>query len=304
MADAVVIGTQPLSSSSVQQGISSATVSDVSMSSGTIAVTPVPVEVDAKPVILWDGDAGVYKVNTESEDSGYWFTWNDNDEGGLSKISFPVEMGNEYSEDQYDAVIDYCSGFCGTVYFDGPIPNPSAGAAFSVADEGQYADISEWRGTIVVVAPVSCSVSEDHVSAGTQITFSGEANTSYGAQANSCGIKVNGNWLEHSNATGSEYLMLNLFANQSGYLEAQLCTSSGNCLNALLEKNNYPASVSVSNMIMMAATLTTDSKLNVSAFTGDYYGTNPRIPPMCMVVIIMIPMERLFLVIRKNQKSL
>lgn len=141
--------TQPLSSSSVQQGISSATVSDVSMSSGTIAVTPVPVEVDAKPVILWDGDAGVYKVNTESEDSGYWFTWNDNDEGGLSKISFPVEMGNEYSEDQYDAVIDYCSGFCGTVYFDGPIPNPSAGAAFSVADEGQYADISEWRGLCV-----------------------------------------------------------------------------------------------------------------------------------------------------------
>ena len=141
--------TQPLSSSSVQQGISSATVSDVSMSSGTIAVTPVPVEVDVKPVILWDGDAGVYKVNTESEDSGYWFTWNDNDEGGLSKISFPVEMGNEYSEDQYDAVIDYCSGFCGTVYFDGPIPNPSAGAAFSVADEGQYADISEWRGLCV-----------------------------------------------------------------------------------------------------------------------------------------------------------
>jgi hypothetical protein len=140
---------EQVSSSSVQQGISSATVSDVSMSSGTIAVTPVPVEVDVKPVILWDGDAGVYKVNTESEDSGYWFTWNDNDEGGLSKISFPVEMGNEYSEDQYDAVIDYCSGFCGTVYFDGPIPNPSAGAAFSVADEGQYADISEWRGLCV-----------------------------------------------------------------------------------------------------------------------------------------------------------
>ena len=91
---------------------------------------------------------------------------------------------------------------------------------------------------------------------------------------NSMNIAKSG-FMLHSNATGSEYLMLNLFANQSGYLEAQLCTSSGNCLNALLEKNNYPASVSVSNMIMMAATLTTDSKLNVSAFTGDYYGTNP-----------------------------
>lgn len=91
---------------------------------------------------------------------------------------------------------------------------------------------------------------------------------------NSMNIAKSG-FMLHSNATGSEYLMLNLFANQSGYLEAQLCTSSGNCLNALLEKNTYPASVSVSNMIMMAATLTTDSKLKVSAFTGDYYGTNP-----------------------------
>ena len=80
----------------------------------------------------------------------------------------------------------------------------------------------------------------------------------------------------HSNATGSEYLMLNMFVNTSGYLEAQLCTSGGYCLNGLPELNSNPASVYASSMVMMAATLSTDNKLNVSAFTGNYYGNNPK----------------------------
>lgn len=78
----------------------------------------------------------------------------------------------------------------------------------------------------------------------------------------------------HSNATGSDYLMLNMFVNTSGYLEAQLCTSGGSCLNGLPKYNSSPASVHASSMVMMAATLSTDDKLNVSAFTGNYYG-NP-----------------------------
>jgi hypothetical protein len=48
--------------------------------------------------------------------------------------------------------------------------------------------------TFVVAPPVSCSVTAETVSAGTQITFSGTANTKWGAQANSCGFKINGTW--------------------------------------------------------------------------------------------------------------
>ncbi len=51
--------------------------------------------------------------------------------------------------------------------------------------------------TFYVVPPVSCSISEENVAAGTQITFSGTANTNYGAQSNSCGFKINGNWLNN-----------------------------------------------------------------------------------------------------------
>lgn len=80
-------------------------------------------------------------------------------------------------------------------------------------------------------------------------------------------------FLLHSNTTGSEYLMLNLFANQSGYLEAQLCTNNGNCLSGTLLKNGSPASVYASSMIMMSATIGVNKKLAVSAFTGNYYGS-------------------------------
>lgn len=82
----------------------------------------------------------------------------------------------------------------------------------------------------------------------------------------------------HSNATGTEFLMLNMFVNQSGYLESQLCTSSGNCQSGVLLNSTYPATVSASSMIMMSATLMSDSegpKLSVTAFTGNYYSDNP-----------------------------
>ena len=81
-------------------------------------------------------------------------------------------------------------------------------------------------------------------------------------------------FLLHSNTTGSEYLMLNMFAGRDGYLTAQLCSNNGRCLDGKLA-NGYGnfASVYASNMIMMAATIGVDGNLTVAAFTGNYYGT-------------------------------
>ena len=108
---------------------------------------------------LWDGSLGSAKVNTESENSGYWFTWADDADGGTSKILFPVEMGNEYSDYSFDAVVEHCGGFCGTIVFgttlepiagaeDGVL-DPFVGVGFLVADEGKTADISSWGGLCV-----------------------------------------------------------------------------------------------------------------------------------------------------------
>lgn len=77
-----------------------------------------------------------------------------------------------------------------------------------------------------------------------------------------------------SNATGTEYLMLNLYVNTSGNLEAQICTDAGSCVNGELKQNNNPIAVSTASMVMMSATLNLENKLVVSAFTGsNYYGS-------------------------------
>ena len=64
----------------------------------------------------WDGAASEYFVNTGldngTETSGYWYSFDDNAEGGLSTIIWPVALGNEYSEDALDPVIDACGGVC------------------------------------------------------------------------------------------------------------------------------------------------------------------------------------------------
>ncbi|MBR3851360.1 MAG: pilus assembly PilX N-terminal domain-containing protein [Fibrobacter sp.] len=81
-------------------------------------------------------------------------------------------------------------------------------------------------------------------------------------------------FLLHSNVSGSEYLMLNVFAGQTGYLTAQLCSNSGKCLNGVLvDDNDNPALVYASSMVMMSATISVDGKLSLAAFTGNYYGT-------------------------------
>lgn len=90
---------------------------------------------------------------------------------------------------------------------------------------------------------------------------------------NSTGISRSG-FLLHSNVTGSEYLMLNVFAGQSGYLEAQLCSNNGRCLSETFvdaTSSHNPVSVYSSSMIMMSATIGVNGKLSITAF-DKFYG--------------------------------
>ena len=115
-----------------------------SSSSGHASVDVVVVNNDD----LWSGPACDYKVNTGSENTGYWFFWEDVVSGGTSKIVFPVEKGNEYSESSLVPVVVYCEGLCGNIVF-GNTSNPEAGLGFNVADEGESVDISPWGGLCV-----------------------------------------------------------------------------------------------------------------------------------------------------------
>ncbi|WP_407447493.1 hypothetical protein [Fibrobacter sp.] len=86
----------------------------------------------------------------------------------------------------------------------------------------------------------------------------------------------------HSDKQASEFLLLNLYVNSSGKLEAQLCKKDGSgigsCTRAelVMAGGSSSASVGPSNMIMVNATFS-GSSLTVSAITskGGYYGNSP-----------------------------
>jgi len=128
-------------SSVVTESSSSALQSSSSMVPSSSSAIVVPAD-------LWDGPAGMSKINTKSDESGYWYTWEDNVDGGTSRLILPVEVGNEYSLDLLDPVIDYCGGLCAEIVF-GNTSSPYAGVGFRVADEGKTEDITDWGGICV-----------------------------------------------------------------------------------------------------------------------------------------------------------
>ncbi len=103
----------------------------------------------------WYGDAGEYKVTTgfgvggDDDESGYWYNYADDADGGLSKVTWPVGIGNEYSDDALDPVIDYCKGVCGTFTLSkGTLTyKPFVGIGFNLVDGNQtQANASSWNG--------------------------------------------------------------------------------------------------------------------------------------------------------------
>lgn len=77
-----------------------------------------------------------------------------------------------------------------------------------------------------------------------------------------------------SNNAGSEHLMLNVYVNASGKLEVRLCPDEHveNCVVATPKKDGNPLSVSVSDMVMVEAALTKNNTLDLTVFSGNFYG--------------------------------
>ena len=110
----------------------------------------------------WYGNEGVYRIETGldvgTETSGYWYTFGDDADGGMSTIIWPVPPGNEYSDDAMDPIIDYCGGVCGTYELEQNYLtyNPFVGVAFDVAGPVEWgepavtADASAMGGICIV----------------------------------------------------------------------------------------------------------------------------------------------------------
>ena len=89
-----------LSSSSLADSLSS---SSPTLSSSGMGATP--------KFDLWNGVDGIAKVNTGNENLGYWYSFGDDAEGGMSLVKYPVELGNEYSGNSLEPVIEACEEF-------------------------------------------------------------------------------------------------------------------------------------------------------------------------------------------------
>ena len=97
----------------------------------------------------WVGANSEYRVETGFDDGsdtyGYWYDYNDNKETadngpGSSKIVWPVDKGNGYSDEAMDPIIDACGGVCGTATLGGPYKYPFVGVGFNLSggDQGRY----------------------------------------------------------------------------------------------------------------------------------------------------------------------
>ena len=149
-------------SSASEDKSSSSSVIELASSSSLSFYVFEPGQDDLMSPYMWKGFEGEYYVNTGrdngTETSGYWFVVDDHEDGGLSTIIWPAKLGNEYSEEALDPVIDYCRGICGIFNLRaGSLDyRPFVGVAFNVAGTATATggpatttDVTRWCGICV-----------------------------------------------------------------------------------------------------------------------------------------------------------
>ena len=145
-SSSVVGGSSAVESSSSVVGGSSAVESSSAVQSSS--------SVEAVPKFdLWNGKVD-YKINTNNDNTGYWFSFSDD----YSRITWPVPMGNDYSDNTLDAVFEHCGGVCGIAELQSLESKPWVALGFTLAEENSTVDISAWGGICVTYAseyPVS-----------------------------------------------------------------------------------------------------------------------------------------------------
>ena len=147
------------SSSSIEPAPgSSGAVENVSSSSANAPVDPA--------ACLWNGKKGESVVNTglglsAESGAGYWYSYDDSDDGGLSHIVWDADCPND-GTDCMQYIVDHCGGLCGKMYVKkGTAREANVGVAFNVAgfenpgesvELSKSVDISDWGGICVTFA--------------------------------------------------------------------------------------------------------------------------------------------------------
>ena len=107
------------------------------------------------PQFLWDGSAdeeGRVVTGSDDKTAGYWYDFNDANDGGSSKFTYPPDIKkacdeNWYTGTCYEFMMETYGGIKGTIKLGAGAENPYVGLGFNILNEDQDgADISEWGG--------------------------------------------------------------------------------------------------------------------------------------------------------------
>ena len=107
------------------------------------------------PQFLWDGSAdeeGRVVTGSDAKTAGYWYDFNDIDDAGSSKFTFPPDIKkacdeNWYTGTCYEFMMETYGGLKGTVKLGAGADNPYVGLGFNILNEEQEGtDVSEWGG--------------------------------------------------------------------------------------------------------------------------------------------------------------
>ena len=101
--------------------------------------------------MLWDGynDRGKGQVETggDSRTCGYWYQFNDGDNGGTSALQFPSNVDTHIYGSPFPELIEKYRGLQLGVAFGSGFDNPYAGVAFNVwSEEQEGVNVSPWGG--------------------------------------------------------------------------------------------------------------------------------------------------------------
>ena len=101
---------------------------------------------------LWDAAEGKAQVQTGNKKGGYWYSYTDKGDKGLSTLEWGAEVGDEYDDASMAPVIEACGGLCGNFDLkvgDNPY-KPYVGFAFGYgASAKETADATKIKGICV-----------------------------------------------------------------------------------------------------------------------------------------------------------
>ena len=102
------------------------------------------------PTFLWDGSIdteGKVETGSDEKTAGYWYEYNDENDGGSSKFTFPNDVEENTYGNFYGPLVEAYGGIKADITLGDGYDYPYAGLGFNIWSENQEGvDISAWSG--------------------------------------------------------------------------------------------------------------------------------------------------------------